>query len=1481
MRLLRICIALVLVLRCAAVAPALANPTGGTVVAGSASISSTPGTMTIQQNSSHAIINWQNFSIGAGELTQFLQPSSGSAVLNRVTSANPSQLYGQLKSNGLVYLLNPNGILIGPSGQIATGGFIASTLDLANGTFMAGGPLLFSGFSSAPVVNLGTISAASGDVALLAAQVSNAGTLEAPNGLVALGSGSQVLYAPGASGDITIDAPAATPPSGAAVSNTGSIAAAVAELKAAGSPYQLAVNNGGLINATAVESVGGRVILDGGGGEAADSGSITALAPSGGSVELSGAQLAFTGTVDTTGPNGIAGNLLLDPLVLDNSNIPGIVSTLNTTNVTESASDSITVNSAISNPTTTNRLTLDAPTIAVNASIALPDGSLTFDNFSGNPGGTLTSASGATITANAITLSNTVNPFTSMTFAGPVTVGTLTLSQGIGGGVGPVGSFTATNSANAISQLAFPGINAFSGAVDVATSTALTLSGSVQPEALTVAAGGNLTVGSGSVITAGGGTTILASTGGAFINDAGATLFAGTGRDLIYSSIDAAPFSDGGLGFTMYNPVAFPTDPIGSGNLEYIGLDSLLPPMTITAPSVSRTYGQPDPTFSATFTGGTSADIATPVQFTVGNDTNAGIYTIVPSGAVSSTNSLTFANGTLTVNPAPLTVTVPNATTTYGSIPNLNVGSVQLSGLVNGDTASDIGLSLTTSATNTSNVGPYQLDATVTSSNYAPTFVNGTMTVTPLPVTLSAPSTSTTYGSSPILSGTSVQVNGLPGGITSSSISGLQLSTTETSASPVGTYAIVPSLVNPDYFVAGTTNGTLTVTPAPLYFSVNNAVSMVGQIPVFSASFSGFLNGDTAADVGGMGFGTTAFPSSPAGTYPIFWTGQGGANNYTLVPTNPYGTLTLVSQPPPPATNTSTTTLLPTTTTTVSTTTSNVTNPNNNQLTSSNLSQTEGQGIVVMPDWLNSGTLAQQEENSIVNEYAAASGLSTATIVQDLENPSTQATMMGNLLPFVYQDLTNILNTPPSQWTPAQQGFVTAVENFVQSQQEQAADQAAAAYQQWAQQQSLNLETSTNGTGGITGVYLSAIASSNPPVPPDTFMNEATAGLVMSNTTATTFAGMEGQVASFGQEINNYQQYGQQALDQLELNYLVQQNPSQAAYYQQLYAETTSAPSAASPAAGPGASLPTGASPNQLLQQLYAQAGGPSITSNELSTQVATIAQNNGETLDYIPGTISDISHVISSVSTLSNIAVDSSQMVAEFPSLGNIFQSQQVRLALQERAAKVSQKMNSETTSETTETPNSGNAANSGNTENSTSETTETPNASPGANNGTTTETSSTSTETSGAQPGASNSATQSTNAASESSETTSTVNETTNAANETSKITNAATQTTETVSETTETAADVMETIAEGAETVGAAAGPVGLVLELVGNVVQVGVAAAQYSSIQTYDTAFNSAIQTAFQPVTTSTLQSLESTSGTSLFDYLGAMMAGSMQ
>jgi filamentous hemagglutinin family protein len=115
---------------------AYALPGGGTVSAGAANISSTSTTLTVNQSSQNAAINWQSFSIAKGESVTFQQPNANSVALNRVLGADPSAILGSLSANGKVFLVNPNGILFAQGAQVNVGGLVASTLDITDSNFM-------------------------------------------------------------------------------------------------------------------------------------------------------------------------------------------------------------------------------------------------------------------------------------------------------------------------------------------------------------------------------------------------------------------------------------------------------------------------------------------------------------------------------------------------------------------------------------------------------------------------------------------------------------------------------------------------------------------------------------------------------------------------------------------------------------------------------------------------------------------------------------------------------------------------------------------------------------------------------------------------------------------------------------------------------------------------------------------------------------------------------------------------------------------------------------------------------------------------------------------------------------------------------------------------------------------------------------------------------------------------------------------------
>jgi filamentous hemagglutinin family protein len=401
-----------------------ANPSGGVVVSGTAGISSAGKTLTVQQISNLAIIDWNTFSINSGELTKFLQPSVLAAALNRVTGGDPSAIYGTLQANGRVYLINPNGVTVGPSGVINAQSFVASSLDVTNTAFLAGGDLVFSGASLAGVSNAGQINALGGDILLVAHTVQNTGALNA-SGTAAMAAGSEVLFA--AAGNQRVFVQAGSGSAAVGVDQEGQIQAATAELAAAGGNiYGVAVNNGGSVQATGVNNVGGQIFLTATGGAVSDSGSLSATGQ-GGQVTVTGGQISLGGNVTSNGAQTYIGPVLLtanDSLTGNGISFQGTVDgaealTLNPGQGTASFDGVVGGNTPLAALTVTG-------VTDEEGGASTTSGDQTFNGaFIANPVAALTSNSGSLNFGGSVNVggSLTTNSAVNTTFNGPVSLG--------------------------------------------------------------------------------------------------------------------------------------------------------------------------------------------------------------------------------------------------------------------------------------------------------------------------------------------------------------------------------------------------------------------------------------------------------------------------------------------------------------------------------------------------------------------------------------------------------------------------------------------------------------------------------------------------------------------------------------------------------------------------------------------------------------------------------------------------------------------------------------------------------------------------------------------------------------------------------------------------------------------------------------------------------------------------------------------------
>lgn len=280
-------------------ATSLALPTDPSVIGGAATFSQVGNVLTVT-NSNKAIIDWVKFNIAAGETTRFLQPSASSSVLNRVLTNNPSSIYGNLSSNGQVWLVNTAGILVGPGGVIDTAGFVASTLNVRAEDFLAGRLNFQATPGAGNVVNQGAItSPTGGSVYLVGTNVSNEGIITTPQGETILAAGQTVSLidtaTPGVKVEITGAANNAT--------NLGSIVAAAGRIGIAGA----IVKNSGTLDASSVVSEGGRIFLRASQDTYVDgNGRIVATGTKGGQVEVLGNRVAVmdNASIDASGSSG-------------------------------------------------------------------------------------------------------------------------------------------------------------------------------------------------------------------------------------------------------------------------------------------------------------------------------------------------------------------------------------------------------------------------------------------------------------------------------------------------------------------------------------------------------------------------------------------------------------------------------------------------------------------------------------------------------------------------------------------------------------------------------------------------------------------------------------------------------------------------------------------------------------------------------------------------------------------------------------------------------------------------------------------------------------------------------------------------------------------------------------------------------------------------------------------------------------------------
>jgi len=249
-----------------------ANPENGNVTGGRALILDEGSKLLKIHTDRRAVINWDSFSIEEDEIVRFFHQFKNSAVLNRVTGSDSSQILGKIQSTGRVYIINENGIFIGKDALIDVSSLVCSTLDLPDQDFMRDQDLRFFGASDASLVNFAEIKAREGDILLLSHRIENHGALKAPEGRVQLGSGHDILVA--VKGKELLLVKPKLPGDG--ILNNGTIEALQTLLESNANPLSLGIQNEGRIDALNLEEEGGEIFLRAIGGKITNSGELHA-----------------------------------------------------------------------------------------------------------------------------------------------------------------------------------------------------------------------------------------------------------------------------------------------------------------------------------------------------------------------------------------------------------------------------------------------------------------------------------------------------------------------------------------------------------------------------------------------------------------------------------------------------------------------------------------------------------------------------------------------------------------------------------------------------------------------------------------------------------------------------------------------------------------------------------------------------------------------------------------------------------------------------------------------------------------------------------------------------------------------------------------------------------------------------------------------------------------------------------------------------
>ena len=334
-----------------------------------------------------------------------------------------------------------------------------------------------------------------------------------------------------------------------------------------------------------------------------------------------------------------------------------------------------------------------------------------------------------------------------------------------------------------------------------------------------------------------------------------------------YSHVSGNPYSITASGAVDSNYMIF----YASGSL--LVFPALL---TASADNQFKIYGAALPTLTVTYTGFVDGDSSTNLSTaptitttaTASSHVSSNPYAITAVGAADSDYAIVYVAGALTVTPAGLTITATNATKAYGAaLPTL---TASYSGLVNGDFPTNLATAPTIATTATANspMGSYAITASgAADPDYAITYVAGTLSVTPVTLTVSANAATRAYGTTnPVFTGTIV-------GLVDEDPITASYSSDAVTNSPAGIYQIVPTLVDPmrlapnyNVFLMDAQLSVL----AALVLNTNPVLYFVGEAPINLDTNATLNDGNSINYAGGLLTIAVVTNANPADELAVF-----------------------------------------------------------------------------------------------------------------------------------------------------------------------------------------------------------------------------------------------------------------------------------------------------------------------------------------------------------------------------------------------------------------------------------------------------------------------------------------------------------------------------------------------------------------------------------------------------------------------------------